>query len=244
MKKVMWCSIYCALMVFCSLSADSPDMRSKLSLRGEASLFKPADELNLSLGVVTQSETAAAAIQENNQKMTQVIASLDKSGLSKKEYQTGQFSIDPVWSRQPKDSSDPNWSPSIVGYKVTNSLKIRTEQLEKAGQIIDAASKSGANSVDRIGFNIRNMKAYREEAIQAAAANAIAQAQSIAQATQQKLVRIIDISLDSPHPVQEFGRASPMMFAKSSVNSDEIAINPGDVEITANISLVYEIAPR
>lgn len=64
--------IFCLVLVSASLFAEI-DMRAKMVVRGRSEVFKPADELRVTVGVVTQGETADLALSENNEKMEKVI---------------------------------------------------------------------------------------------------------------------------------------------------------------------------
>ncbi len=47
-----------------------------LTVRGDAQLEKPADELRIHVGVVTESDEAPTALRENSRQMNDVIAAL------------------------------------------------------------------------------------------------------------------------------------------------------------------------
>lgn len=224
------------------LYGQTVDMRSKLKVKGEARLFKPADQLSISIGVVSQAETAEQAAKDNTEKMNKVMEALRTSGLTSEEIETGNYSIDPVWSTPPKEY-DSSWVASVVGYRVTNTLSIRSGKLDKAGDFIDKATKAGANSVGNVQFGMKDAKAFRSEAITAASQNAIEDARILANSTKQKLVRLLDVELDEPRFSGRSERATNFMMAKSADLGGEVPINPGQVEITSSVSLIYEIAP-
>ena len=56
--------------------ADEFENTPKLVVKGEASIFKPADQMEVSLGVVTAAENSSQALNENNQRMHQIIDNL------------------------------------------------------------------------------------------------------------------------------------------------------------------------
>lgn len=229
MKKLFWLCLFTL-----SLHGDPVDMRSKMVVRGQATLHKPADELRFTIGVVTQNETAEEALSENNEKMNRVVASLEKEGLMPSEYETGQFSLHPVFSQRPP--SEDAWTPSIIAYQVQNSLNIKTSQLEKAALFLDAAHRGGANSTDNLQFTLKDPRQYRDEAITEAANHAMEDAKSLANATKQKLVRILDLTLDETAPESPIRNLS---FAKAGGSSTPI--HPGLVEVSASVSIQYEI---
>lgn len=82
------------------------DDRPNLTVRGEALLKVPADQMHLNIAAVTHAETAALALDQNTALMQKVIQALKKIGLTEDEYQTGQFQIEPVWSQRPRQAPE------------------------------------------------------------------------------------------------------------------------------------------
>ena len=214
---------------------------ARLSVRGEAVLHKPADQMRLRVAVVTEGEAAHEAVTENNRRMAAVVDAIRKAGLDKAEYQTGRFSIRPRHSRRPRQA-DPDWTPRIIGYDVTNSLAIRTKKIDLAGKIIEAANNAGANSIDGITFDLANRRTHRAEAIAIAAGNARSDAAILARTAELRLVRVLSIQLDDARPPSPDPR---MMRAEAGLAvASTPPIQPGDVPVRASVTIVYEIAPR
>jgi hypothetical protein len=217
------------------------DSIPKLTVRGQAELNKPADQLRLQVGVLTESPQAESALQDNNRKMQSVVEAIKKVGLGAGEFETGSFSLQPVYSQRPRNA-EVEWQPRIVGYRVSNTLMIRTKKLDMAGKLIQAANDAGANSIDSISFDLADPRTHRAEAIAAAAANARSDAAALAKAAEQKLVRILGISLDEagyqpPTPLLAAGR---MAMAETAMAPP---IEPGEIVVRASVTIVYEIGP-
>lgn len=210
---------------------------AKLTARGEASIFKPSDQMEVNLGVLTSAEKSSAAVNENNQRMSQVIAQLQALGLDESDYQTGRFSIRPLYEKNTKNSYQNEGK--IKAYEVVNTLQVKTAKIELADKIIDAAVQAGANRVDEVNFTLVNPQAYRAEAIQAAAKNAFNDALVLANATGVKIKRVLSLSLDHWHQYP-----APYRLAKG-VNESSSApdvFEPGRSEIHATVNVVYELA--
>lgn len=213
----------------------------RLSVRGEALLEVPADQLQLSVGVVTEGDTAQGALEENSIKMKAVVRALEGVGLTSDDYQTGQFRVQPNWSPRPRQAPE-EWRPRIVGYTVSNTLNIKTTRLKLAGKIIGAVSEGGANTIDAIRFDLSDPRKYRAEAIRQATANAMADARSAAEAASVRLVRVLSLTLDeavaTPVRMQTEGYS---MRTAMAMDQREPPISSGDVTVRANVTLVYEI---
>jgi len=217
------------------------DSIPKLTVRGQAELNKPSDQLRLQVGVLTESAQADEALNDNSQKMQSVVEALKKAGLGAGEYETGSFSLQPVYSQRPR-TAEVDWRPRIVGYRASNTLMIKTKKLDIAGKLIQAANDAGANSIDSISFDLADPRAHRAEAIAAAAANARSDAAALAQAADLKLVRILGISLDEAGyqpPIPLMGRG----MAMAETAAAPPPIEPGDIVVRAGVTIVYEIGP-
>lgn len=226
-----------------TLAADDDEKEiPKLAVRGMAELEKPADQLRLTIGVITENKDATVAMKENARRMKNVIKAIERAGLSDDEYETGQFRIMPRYSRRPRQP-DPNWRPRIIDYEVTNTVNIKTKNLDIAAELIESASKAEANTIDSISFDLADQRKYRSEAIAEATRNAIADANVLAEASSLKLVRIMSITLDNARPQPPAPLSRRRMLTAGAAIEAATPISPGDVTIRATVNIVYEIAP-
>jgi len=111
---VMVFTIACSNFSYADSSADCAAL-PQLTVRGEAVLHVPADQMQLSMGVVTSAVTVEAAMDSNTKKMHDVEKALIGAGLNKDEYRTGRFQVQPQWEPRPRQPV-PDWQPRIVGY--------------------------------------------------------------------------------------------------------------------------------
>ncbi len=227
-------------LAFSTLAANDAPEKPKLSLSAHSTLSIPADELQLSVGVITLRDTAEAALTENSSKMKSVIEALEAAGLPKSDYKTSQFNIHPTYTPYPKEAPQ-NWKPSINGYEVSNAIYIKTEKLDLAGKLIDAASKAGANSIDNIQFAIKDSRSRWDESIRQATLNALKDAEVIAAAANVKLVQLLSVSLENGNIITP--QSSNMRYTKMMAVEAAPPIKAEDIEVTATVNIIYEIAP-
>lgn len=215
----------------------------RLYVRGVAELEKPADELRISIGVVSEHADPTQALQQNTRQMRAVVEAIERAGLGEREYQTGRFQIRPVYSqRPPRQQPDQEWRPQIVAYSVTNTVNVKTKQLRLAGEIIQAANKAGANTIDSIQFTLADSRTHRAEAIAVATANARSDAEALAAAAGVRLVRVLEVRLDDAQPIRP---PQPMMYERAmamDMGGESPPISPGDVTVRASVNLVFQIA--
>lgn len=235
------CLVTAGLLFFSSsVPAQEPPALPQLSVAGEAQLQVPADQMRLSLGVVTQGETVEAAMQENTVRLRKVQQTLLKAGLTDQELATGPFRVEPQWAPPPRQPA-PDWRPQIVGYMVVNTLKIRTTRLDLAGRLIADATAAGANEVGNLVFDLADPRGHRSEAIRQATAHARADAGALAAAAGVRLVRVLSLNLDQ-------AAAEPMRMVRFATaemaDSSTPVIAPGEVTVRAMVHMVYEVGPE
>lgn len=235
--------ILCGVAIFifgsCQAAANTPEI-PKLTVKGEGTLYKPADQMELNISVVTQNGDSKLAVKANNEKMERVISQLNKAGLTSKEIQTGQFMVQPIY-HYPGPKEEPS-GPSITHYEVTNTLQIKTKQLDLIEKIIGAAVQSGANRLDQIVFNLSDPQLYRNEVIHLATKHAMEDAKSLAEAAQVNLVRVLSLDLDpnqNHYPVPRMA----MAYKAENAGSFEAPIEIGQVEMKASVNMTFEIGP-
>ena len=86
----------------------------KLAVRGMAELEKPADQLRLTIGVITENNDATAAMDENARRMRNVIKAIEKAGLSDDEYETGRERVMPRYHSRRQRQIEPSLRPRTI----------------------------------------------------------------------------------------------------------------------------------
>lgn len=205
--------------------------RLDITARGE--VRRVPDVAVISAGVVTQAPEAGAAMRDNAARIARVIAALKKAGIADKDIATSSISLSPQYRY---NNNEP---PVITGYQANNQLTIRFRDIGKAGAVIDALVKEGANQVNGPSMEIDKPEAALDEARIAATKAARARADLYASAFGLKVKRVISISEQdgfSPQPM-------PMMARSMSADSAEAktAIMAGEQGLSVTISVAFEL---
>ena len=123
--------------------------------------------------------------------MSQVVDALKGEGLDAKDIQTTNFSVQPLYEERKEGRP-----PRIIGYQVTNSVRLTLHDIGKLGQILDKVVSLGANDVGAIEFGVAEPEALKDEARKLAMSKAIANAKLYAEAAGGKLGKVLTISED------------------------------------------------
>ena len=233
--------IHCLAPLALLLSPLAVAQSTPLMLPGDATLLQVSahgethrapDVAQISAGVVTQNIDANAAMRANAQRMSAVIASLKKAGIAERDMQTSSISLSPQYKY------GENQPPTITGYQASNTVNVRLRELGKAGDVLDALVKQGANQINGPTFTLDKPEIAMDEARNDAVKNAQARANLYAAATGLKVRRIVSISESSEMQPQP----RPMMMRMDVVNKIESTpVAAGENTIGVDLNVVYEL---
>ena len=219
--------------------ADGIQDLPRLAVTGVGTAQVPADRFQVNLGVRSTSAQLEQAQNDVTKSMSDVLTALRGLGLeAPADFQTSRYDISPQWPpRSSGRNQQANQKPrEIIGYEVSTNILVRTTQMDKAARIIESAVSAGANDVGQISFTSSDPRTGRSEAIKKAAKNAMEDAGTLASTTQSRLVRILDLSIDNAGP-----QPKSMNTMRLGSSAESIEMNPGDVTVTARVTIVYEI---
>lgn len=202
-----------------------------LTISAEGRVTRAPDIAEVSGGVVTSAPTAAAAMAENASRMTAVVAAVKKAGIADRDIQTSGLNL------QPQYRYENNQPPVLTGYQVTNTVSLRLRKIGEAGRLLDTLVGVGANQINGPSFSVDAADAALDEARVAAVAMARTRAQLYAKAAGLRIKRIVSISESGaiePGP-------RPMMMARSMKMEAAPPVEPGEVALGVNVTMVFEL---
>lgn len=228
-----------------ALAQNTPEVSVEVAapsivVTGSATREVAADQAIIALGVVTSDKAVGPAAAENARVSSLVLDALVKQGVDRADLSTGMYSVQPVY-----EYNQQGGEPRVTGYRVENTLTIRTKRLDLAAKLIDAALAAGANRVNSVSFGLADAKPHRSEALGEAVESARSDALRAAVAAGVTLgpVRRIVIGEPSRGPSPLF-EAKAMRVAADGAGGVPTELIPGAVEVTATVTLEYDIAPR
>ncbi len=190
------------------------------------------DTASISIGVVSEGDSAKKVLGKNSAAMNRVIVELKGQKVDPKDIQTTNFTVRPKFQHF-KDGKP----PAIIGYRVVNSVRIMVRDLKMLGAILDQTVSLGSNQINGIQFSVEDTASLEDEARKKAMADARHKAELYAAAGNAMLGKVLVISEDfiaSPGR-PEFGRAA--MSAKAT----PVPIEPGEHRVQAQVHVSWEL---
>ena len=179
-----------------SALAQAPDRPLRtLTMTGTGEMRAKPDTAIVTLGVMSRADTARAALTANNAAMTAILSSLEAAGIAKKDIQTSNFSVNPVYDYDNTGAKPPR----ITGYDVSNQLAVTVRKLDTLGTILDEAVSKGSNQIYGITFTIDDPRALEDEARKSAVQDAVRKAKLYAESRRRgSRCHPIDLRADGP----------------------------------------------
>jgi uncharacterized protein YggE len=213
-----------------SFASDQPDKRT-LSLTGSGAVKTTPDKVDISTGVTSEAKTAGEALDQNTEAMAKVVQALKEDGIEPKDIQTTNFSVNPVYEQKAEGRP-----PVVIGYRVTNQVRISLHDIKKLGAILDKVVSLGANQIDSIEFGVEEPEALKDEARKLAIKNVSENAKLYADAAGVGLGPILAISEeDSSYQPRYAPAATRMEMAK------DVPIEAGTATVEVRVSVTWEI---
>jgi uncharacterized protein YggE len=205
-----------------------------LTIAGNADVHAAPDAALFATGVVTESETAAAALKANSAAMAKVLDAARTLGVEPRDLQTRGLSLEARYFRP--DRSGPAERPRIVGYTAANTVTVRVRDLAKLGDLLDKVTVAGANRIDGIEFIVSNQEGLLDEARRKAVADAKGKADLYAAAAEFTLGKVMSVAEESvPSP-------RPMARAMTETAAAPVPVAAGEMTLSVRVRVVWSLA--
>ena len=204
----------------------------RLTVGGEGRVSAVPDMATITLGVSARAGTASAALAEVNGRIRDILTVLTGAGVAEADIQTSDLSLSPLYPNR-SSGTDP---VEVSGFAAANRVTIRQRDLSGLGAVLDTVTSAGANELRGLSFGLQDPQPAQDAARIAAVAEARRKAALYAGAAGVELGPIVSLS-ESGGIVPQ-----PMMMREMALASDgPVPLAEGEIELTAQVTLVYEI---
>ena len=216
-----------------------PDQQRMLSVSADASQEIAPDKVEIVFSVVSNGTDPSAMQVQNDAVLRNVKASLLALGVPDANIKTVGYSLGPY--------QEYNKTLDMYvdkGYQLSNSLRVVSYDVTKAGAIIKSGVSNGVNEVTSVSFSLSDpaMKQAYASLLQSAASQANDKAKSMASAAGVSITGLDSMS-------EGYGYVAPMANfdyknsgATGAAPAPDVSISAGLVKVTASVSAAYGIA--
>jgi uncharacterized protein YggE len=205
---------------------------SGINVSGQGKVTGKPDTLSVSLGVSLLRPTVDQATADAAALATAIINALKGAGVVEDDIQTANYNIYPEYDYS-------GTQQRLLGYRVTNEVRVKIRNLDTAGATIDAATAAGGDAtvINNLAFSIEDNAELLQMARTAAWADAEAKARQLAQLAGLELGSAISIteSISYNTPPIYYERAAADVAAGST------PIESGTQDVIIDIQVTFRI---
>lgn len=224
-----------------SISQVTTNKTSTFDVSGEGQITTTPDRAEINLGIQTNDTTVQAVQTKGNTVIKKITDDLTGMGIAKDDIKTVNYSLYPTYNYQ-------TGSQQITGYSLTASLQIKVQDFSKINQVVDTATKDGANQVSNISFTLSDEKKkdVENQAREQAITEAKSKAESLSKLAGMKLGKIVNVMENTAgnnviYPMAAKELSSAMGGATDGTRSGAPTnVEPGSTTFTMNVTLSYE----
>lgn len=207
-----------------------------LTVNAEGESKTEPDMAEITVGIEATEETTEEAQRRNNEDVNAVLQKLKELGIEEKSIQTSDYSLYPRYDE---------FGDEITGYYVRTTLTVSDIPMEKTGETLSALGESGMTEVDYVRYFSSSYDEAYEDALKEAVAAAEKKAESLAETAGKTLGTVVEMTEGYQDTSLRYsydnGAAKYAATEEAMGGGGDVAISPGEVTITAQITIKYEL---
>ncbi len=212
-----------------------------LTVVGTGEVSTIPDVATVMIGVETVAPEIQEALEENNERIQDILDVIEELGVPLENVQTANFNIFVERPGEPPPIPEAQaQAEEEVRFRVSQQLSVRvedvTEDLSLVSQLIGQAVEAGANNVFGPNFQVGDNPALQQLAFRRAVENAVEQAQDLATLTGVELAGIVSVS-------EVIQGAGPGPVLAEAAQADGLGggppLQPGTVSLTQQVQIVF-----
>lgn len=198
------------------------------------------DTAMISFSIKTYDTKSIQKASELNKEISNKVVDMLNKTINTKNgdfIKTSSFNVVPVYSYS-------NSKKVFEKYEVSNNISVRTKSIDKIGNMIDNAVKSGVTNIDSLSFSSSNYDTNCDELISVATQKARKRADSVAKSLSASIYGFKNLNASC----NANGNNSPRLLYTKNMIQDVVAestqglnttISSGVIKINANVNAIF-----
>ncbi len=217
---------------------------STINVQGTSERSVSPDVATFTFAVMAEDVDATVAQTKSAKTMQAVTDYLKSQGIAEEDIKTVYYNLYPRYEYTNGPCDEWGYCPSgeqkVIGYTADESITVKVHDITKAADLIAGVGKNGATNVSGLTFSLDDPDALKEEIRAEAIADARAKAERLADSLGVRLGELTYYYEDSPYQYP-YNYDYGVTMEKSADGGAAPSIAPGQNEITASVTLTYEI---
>ena len=236
--------LLCAPLLLAALAhADHPPEQRLITVSGTATVYVVPDRVVITVGIENIDKDIHKALAGVNASVLRALEIAEKHGIEKRHIGTDYVGIEPHYEYR-------NNQTVYVGHKARQVVALTLLDIAGYESLVTDLLKAGVNRIHDVDFQTTELRSYKDQVRVQAMQAAREKAAAMAAAAKEALARVHSITEQQSAAWSTFGswwRSSPgpnsNMYWEAPVRQaiDAGAIAPGQIAVTASVSVSFEL---
>ncbi len=192
------------------------------------------DIAEIVFAVSTQAADAKSCQEKNAEDLATVITFLKGTGIEQQSIQTSNYGLNPVY--------DWNSGRTITGYEMQTNITVSDIPIDKTGELLSSCVEAGINNIQNVTYLSSQYDTSYQQALSGAIEAAKVKANTLAQASGCILGPVVKVEEFTANQQARYTGYQNYSAAKEdALEAAPMAVEPGQLTITAQISVDFEI---
>ena len=215
-------------------AASASSSSSTVTVNASAEVSVVPDKASFTVELLAEGETAEEAQKAGKEPNDAVLAALKKAGVEEKSIQTSYTGVSPTY----------DWSSgtqSIVGYEWRATLTVSDVDIDAVASVMEACVAAGATGVYGPNYYASTYDEAYEQALVEAIDAAHNKATVMAKAAGAQVGDVVSIDEGYQNTGYRYEEATMAAADSADAGAGAAKIAPGEVDITAEVTVSYEL---
>jgi uncharacterized protein YggE len=237
MRSMLAATLVGATLTLAAFAVPTTAQERTISVNGRGEISIDPDMATVVIGVQTEAEDTAQALDDANAATASILAILDVEDIPLADIRSGAIRLQPRYNQSVLSSGQ-----QIIGYRAINSIEVDVTDLDQLGNLLAGLVGEGANRLDRVNFGLQDPTAATDEARRRAIAEGARLAALYADAGGVSIGDLMSLSESGGGGYRAL-EAEPVMMEAMATSAPQydVPVAPGKIIINASISMVFAI---
>jgi len=234
------------------LGSDTPAMHV-ITVTGEGEVFAKPDVAEFTFSIIEERQSVAEANNAVAEKEKQAVDMLKEKGIEEDDIKTMGYNVYPRYEYQTRTISSPvlynegiatyaqGNERVLVGYEVRETIQVRSNDTQKAGELISALGEIGVQNLSGLTFTVDDEDSKMNEARGKAIEDAQSKAKELADQLGVKLVRIVNFGENQGYYPMAYAMKGGLGMGGATDESVAPTVPVGENQFIQSVSITYEI---
>ena len=228
-------SLIFLLLLSISALATADEPARSITVNGTGTAEIEPDRATIRMSIVARDEEVASAQEAASEISSRVLRLARRLGIDREDIDTTGASVRPEYRWNQEENRQ-----ELLGYIAERQMVVQIDDLDQLGAVVEGAVSAGVNQVSPPVLDSSRRKEVYREALRAAAEDAEANAEVLAESLDADLGDVISVNagVNPPLPPIPYRAAAYNMAA--GVDQAE-SYNAADLSFTAHVTVVFEL---